>query len=118
MFRSRNWRSSPPEGSSFSDSRALGEVDLDAVGAVLERSPDVGLGLVDEIGEELLAGVAVDAVGRVQEAERRGGDDRLLDRPRRKALRSLEVDVSVGRVAERPLGQDRAAAACARPQTG
>ena len=33
----------------------LREVDLHAVGAVFERSPDVGLGLVDEIGEELLA---------------------------------------------------------------
>jgi hypothetical protein len=81
----------------------LREVDLDRVRSGLERAPDVGLRLGPEVGEERLPRIAVDPVLGVEKAQRRGGDDGLLDRPGRVVPRLFEVRVGVCPVAERPL---------------
>ncbi len=79
----------------------LGEVDLDVVGARVEAAADVGLRLVDQIRDERVPRVAVDPVGGIEQAQRRGRDHRLLDRLRREALRRAQIAVGMRCVAER-----------------
>ena len=61
--------------------------------------------LVDEVREELVARVAVDAVGRVEQAQCRRCDDRLLDRQRRELPRGAQQVDGVRGVAKRPAAQ-------------
>ena len=86
---------------------ALGEVDLDLVGAGVERRADVLLTLADEVVQERVPGVALDPVLRVQEAEGRRGDDGLLDRHVRALLRLLQVARRVGPEPERSRREGR-----------
>jgi hypothetical protein len=86
---------------------AFGEVDLDAVSAMFEGAADVELDLADEVCEEVVPRVALDAVGRVDEAERGGGDDGLLERPVGEWPRPIEIGVRIGAVPERAGGQPR-----------
>ena len=89
---------------------ALGEVDLHAVRALAQAGADLGLVLPEQVVDELVAGVAGDLVGRVHEAQGRGRDDRLLDRPVGVLERHVQVAVGVRLVAERPAGEPRHAA--------
>jgi hypothetical protein len=82
----------------------LGEVDLHAVGAPVERSPDVLLAGVHEVVQERVAPVAVDTVLRVDQAQRGGRDHGLLDRHVRVALCGLQVAI---RVTAEPEGSRR-----------
>jgi hypothetical protein len=75
--------------------------------AALERPPDVGLALRDEVAEEGLAPVAVDPVLREDQAQGRGRDDGLLDRHVRVALRGLQEAVRVAAEAERSRRESR-----------
>ena len=59
---------------------ALGEVDLHAVRAAVQGAADVGGRLVHQVCQERLPRVAVDAAGRVDQAQRGRSDHRLLDR--------------------------------------
>src|SRR5262245_61866654 len=70
-----------------------------------ERSSDIGLRLVEQIGEEGVTRVVVYPVLGVQEAECRSRDHGLLDRTRGNAPRSGEISVGVRLVAETPLSQ-------------
>lgn len=105
MFRSTNWPSSPPVGVELQGEPALGEVELDAVCSRLEASPNVCLGLAHEIGQKLLARVSLDSVLRIDQADRGGGDHRLLDRRFRLLASSQEKFVGMASVTERSLRQ-------------
>ena len=96
-----------PRGVELDREPALGEVDLDGVRTLLEAAPDVELRLSHQIVEELRPRVTLDPVCRVQEAERRGRDDSLLERMLGLLLRQLEVRIGVRPVAERSRGQAR-----------
>jgi len=76
---------------------SLGEVELDDVGTRVKRAADIGLGLVEEVGQKGLAPVAGQAVGRVEQAQRRWRDDRLLDRNRRVLERGPQLGRGVYR---------------------
>src|SRR6202035_757064 len=54
---------------------SLGEVKLGDVRASLQRAPDVGFCLVDEVAQERLARVAVKIRGRIEQAQRGRSDD-------------------------------------------
>ena len=87
---------------------ALGEVDRDAHRAGGERLADVLLGLVAEVGEELLARVALDlALERVEQHQHRGGDDGLLDGLGGDRLVLLDELRGERLVAERAAGEAR-----------
>ena len=59
---------------------ALGKVDLDRVRSGVERAANVGLGLIDEVGDEGLPRISGNAIARVEQAQGRGRDDSLLQR--------------------------------------
>jgi hypothetical protein len=80
---------------------------LDDVRACLQRTPDVGFSFGDEVIEEFLAPVAVEGSWRIEQAQCRRGDDRLLDCHLRIPERGLQVGVSVDPITERAAGQDR-----------
>jgi hypothetical protein len=84
---------------------ALGEAQLHGGGTGVQALPDVGLGLVGQVGEERLPRVAVDPVGRVQQAQRGRRDHRLLDRPVGQSLRLGQVGHREAAVAERARGE-------------
>ena len=107
LLRSMKLLSRCPEGSTFIDEAAFGEVDLHRVRALLQAAADLGLVLAQQVVDELLARIARDPVGRIHEAQRRGRDDRLLHRHRRVALRDLEEAVGVAPVAKRAVRQPR-----------
>jgi hypothetical protein len=52
LFNSIKLDSTPLEGWSFTRQPSLGDVDLDVVGVGIQRRPDVGLGLGDEVVDE------------------------------------------------------------------
>ena len=87
---------------------ALGEVDRDADGARGEGLADVLLGLVAQVGEELLAAVALELAGeRVEQVEHRRRDHRLLERLGGVRRGLLQQVGGVRPVAERPARQAR-----------
>ena len=92
----------------------LREVDLHAVGALPQAVPDFRLVLAQEVFDELLAGVPGDLLGRVHQAQGRGGDDGLLHRPMRVLERQVEVAVRIRLVAEGPARQPKHAPDVAR----
>ena len=67
-----------PRGIDLDCQPPLREIDLDFVCALLQATPDLGFVLVQQVVYELLARIARDLVGRVQQAQGRGRDDRLL----------------------------------------
>lgn len=79
----------PAGGVELHGETALGEIDLDLGGAPVETLADVRLGLVDEIVEELLPRIAVDPIRWIEQADRRGGDHRLLERSPGEPLRRI-----------------------------
>ena len=83
-----------------------------------KAAPDLGLMLVQQIVDELLAGIAGDLVGGIHQAQRRGRDDRLLDRHVRVAHGDVQIAVGVAPVAERARRQPRHAAGVAGRRTG
>ena len=84
----------------------LGEVDLD-VRPAIQATADLGGGLTDEVLDERLARVARQAVTRVQQAQRRGGDDRLLQGCLRVGSRGVDVRPGLRRVTEGAGRQER-----------
>ncbi len=74
----------------------LREVDLDVVGAGPQRAANVGLMLPEKIAEKRLSGIAVDGLLRVEQAQGRSGNDRLLDGHLRIALRRLQITIGIG----------------------
>jgi hypothetical protein len=80
---------------------ALGEVQLHRVRTRVEAAADVRLRRVRQVLEEPLPRVAVDPVGRVQQAQRGRGDHRLLHRQRGVLARGTQVGGRVGLVGER-----------------
>ena len=81
------------------------EVDLDVVGPGLERSSDVRLGLLHQIGDERVMRIAFHAVQRIEQGQGGGRDHSLLERPRGVPFRPLEIGPDVRRVPEGPGGQ-------------
>lgn len=79
---------------------ALGEVDLHVVRTTVQGAADVGGRLANEVGEECLFGVVVQAVLGVEQAQRGRGDHGLLDRDVRVAQRRGQVAIGVVGVAE------------------
>ena len=86
---------------------ALGEVHLHHVSAGLQTAADIGFRRVRQVIEEFLARVGGQAVRRVQQAQRRRGDDRLLDARTRMALRGTQEFAGEHPVPERTRGQHR-----------
>ena len=76
----RRTRSSRPPRRVELERRRPSVKSIWTVAPAVEAAADVGRGLVDEVVEEGLARVAGDAVGRVEEAERRSRDHGLLER--------------------------------------
>ena len=97
---------------------SFGEVDLHLMRALGQAAPDLGLVLVQQVVDELLARVAGNPLGRIHEAQRRGRDDRLLHRHVRVAQGDVQVAVRVAAIAERTGGEPRHAADVCRPRTG
>src|SRR5581483_4025444 len=62
----------------FEGQPALGEIELHDVCPRVQAAADVRLRLVGEVVEELLARIAVEPAGRVEQAERGRRDHRLL----------------------------------------
>ncbi len=80
---------------------AFGEVELYDVGAGVQAAADVRLGLGGQVVQEGFAGVVGDAVGWVEQAQRRRCDDRLLHREAGVALCFPQVGLGVHLVSER-----------------
>ena len=79
----------------------------DAVRAAQEAAAHLALVLAQQVFEEGLARIVGDARGRIEEAQRRGRDDRLLDRHARQPHRLGQIVVGVRAIAERPPGEPR-----------
>ena len=109
-------------GIEFQGESRLGEVQLHGMGATGETLANVDLRLAHQIGQELLPRVTGDRFLRIDHRQRRRRDHRLsrtteevsraeridsLDRQFRVFLRFVDVDVRVGGVAKRTLGQAR-----------
>src|SRR6185312_11510871 len=86
---------------------AFGEIDLDVGGSLLEAAADIRFGLADEVGEELLLRIAVDAALGIEEAHRRGRDHGLLHGFLGVGLGGGEIGCGSGTVAERPSNEAR-----------
>ena len=98
---------------------ALGEVDRDPDGARGEGGAHVLLALVDQVGLEGLARVALDLlVERIEQRQHRGRDDRLLHRLGRGLDRELERIGGEALVAEGAAGQPRQLAMVAVGEDG
>ena len=96
-----------PEGSILTASRPSVKSIWTLCAPLLQAAADLGLVLVQQVVDELLAGVAGDLVGRVHEAQGRGRDDRLLHRHVGVAQGHVQVAVRVPLVAERAGRQPR-----------
>ena len=84
---------------------SFGEVDLDDMGAFLETAADLGLVLAQEIVEKGVARVALDAVGRIHQAQRGGRYDGLLHRDVGVTSRIVQEAVRVAAITERSGGE-------------
>src|SRR5712692_5009037 len=84
---------------------ALGEIELHDVGALREATTDVPLRLAHQILEKRFARISLDAVLRIEQAQRRGCNHRLLDRHVRVRSCAREICIGVRLIAERPGGQ-------------
>src|SRR5688572_24384335 len=88
----------------------LSEIDLDFVRAFGQAAPNFQLVFVEEIIDELLAGVARNVISRIHQAQSRRRNDRLFERSFRMALREIQKIISVHAIAEGPPGEARHAA--------
>ena len=118
LLRSMKRWSSSPDGIDLDREPALGEVDLHAVRALPQAGANFGLVLAQQIGDELLAGVAGNRLRRVHQAQGRRGDHRLLDRPLRVPKGHVEIAVGVASGSGTARRSAGACAGCGPPRTG
>ena len=86
---------------------AFCEVDLHVARAGVEGTTNVRLGFADQVFEKRLVRVARNPIGRIEQAQSRRGDHRLLQRAVRMTSGRLGIRRGIGAIAKRPGSQPR-----------